>query len=45
MGKILILAGGILCLAGAAALILAVFLFKKQREKLINRINNEYREG
>mgnify|MGYP006876755410 CR=1 FL=1 len=44
MGKVLIIAGGILCLAGVAALILAVLFFKKQREKLIVKINSEYRE-
>ncbi|GFI16442.1 MAG: hypothetical protein HFI43_04225 [Lachnospiraceae bacterium] len=44
MGKILFLTGCILCLAGMAALLLAVVFFKKQREKLIDQINNEYRE-
>ena len=40
MGKVLFMAGGFLCLAGLAALILAVVFFKKQREKLIEQINN-----
>lgn len=44
MGKILLMTGSVLCLAGMAALILAVVFFKKQREKLIEQINNEYRE-
>ena len=44
MGKILIIAGSILCLAGLTALVLAVLFFKKQRERLMNQINNEYRE-
>lgn len=44
MGKILITIGVFLCLAGIASLVLAVLLFGKQRAKLIDRINNEYRE-
>lgn len=44
MGRILILAGSILCLAGIAALLLAVFFFGKQRNKLVDQINNEYKE-
>lgn len=45
MGRILIYAGSALCVAGIGALILAVCFFGKQRSKLIDRINNEYREG
>lgn len=44
MGKMVIIAGGTLCLLGIIALILAVIFFKKQRIKLINQINNEYKE-
>lgn len=43
MGKILVVVGSILCLAGVTALILAVLFFKKQRENLIDQINNEYK--
>lgn len=44
MGKVLVLAGGVLCLAGMAALAAAVGFFGKQREKLIHQISEEYKE-
>lgn len=37
--------GGILCLAGIAAVVLAVLFFGRQRMKLIDRINQEYRKA
>lgn len=43
MGKILIMAGSILCLSGVAALIMTVIFLGKQRVRLIEQINNEYR--
>ena len=45
MGSILMTAGIILCLAGVCALALAVAFFGKQRAKLIDRINDEYKSG
>lgn len=43
MGEILVATGGALCVAGAAGLVLAVAFFGKQRAKLIDRINGEYK--
>ncbi len=43
MGSILMAAGIVLCVAGAAGLALAVALFGKQRAKLIEKINGEYK--
>lgn len=37
--------GGVLCLAGIVTLVLAMFFFGRQRAKLIDQINNEYREA
>ncbi len=45
MGKILIAIGIFLCLAGIASLAVSVFFFGKQRERLIDQINNEYKEA
>ncbi len=45
MGRILIMAGIALCVAGASGLVLAVAFFGKQRAKLIDRINGEYKSG
>ncbi|MCX4343047.1 MAG: hypothetical protein OSJ53_04040 [Kineothrix sp.] len=45
MGKILIAIGIFLCLAGIVSLVLSVLFFGKQRERLIEQINNEYREA
>lgn len=45
MGKTLMIVGGVLCLAGIAAVVLAVFFFGRQRTKLMDRINQEYREA
>lgn len=44
MGTILIMAGIVLCLTGITALVLAVIFFKKQRTKLMEQIDTEYRE-
>ncbi len=44
MGKIVILAGVILCLAGLVVMLMAVFFFRKQRSKLAEQINNEYKQ-
>lgn len=44
MGEILIVVGSALCLVGIGTLVLAVIFFGKQRTKLIDRINDEYRE-
>ncbi len=45
MGKTLMVVGGALCLAGITALILAVFFFGRQRMRLIDQINHDYREA
>lgn len=45
MGKILIGIGIFLCLAGIVSLVLSVHFFGKQRKRLIDQINNEYREA
>lgn len=45
MGKILIAIGIFLCLTGIVSLVLSVLFFGKQRERLIEQINNEYREA
>lgn len=44
MGKVLIVTGSGLCIAGVIALALTMLFLGKQRSKLINQINNEYRE-
>lgn len=44
MGKIIIIAGMGLCLIGITSLILAVIFFGNQRAKLVDQINNEYKE-
>ncbi len=45
MGKVIIVIGSILCLTGIFAFAFAVAFFEKQRTKLIDQINNEYREA
>ncbi len=45
MGSVLMAVGIALCLTGAAGLALAVFFFGKQRTKLIEKINGEYKES
>lgn len=45
VGKTLMIVGGVLCLAGIVTLVLAMFFFGRQRAKLIDQINNEYREA
>lgn len=44
MGKIAVIAGIVLCLIGITTLILAVIFFGRQRSKLIDQINSEYKE-
>lgn len=45
MGKMMIIIGSVLCLAGILAFVFAVAFFGRQRTKLIDQINNEYREA
>ena len=45
MGKVSIVIGSVLCLAGILAFAFAVACFERQKTKLIDQINNDYREA
>lgn len=45
MGKVIIVIGSVLCLSGLLTFAFAVAFFGKQRAKLIDQVNDEYREA